>query len=146
MASDRWVNWEGRNCNSAIPYLQSQIKPDGLRRFKKLVLKSKISSMALSTEYEIVSRHSRPVHCIALERCESLCVSAIIKITTTVIITIIALITITAIITFSNVNITVIITVIISITVTVIITVIITVTVTIITTAIIIEGMKIAIS
>lgn len=63
-----WINWEGKCRTSAIPLLQSLYRSDGLRRFRREICKHKIMNMALSNEHEIVSSHTRPVHCISLEK------------------------------------------------------------------------------
>lgn len=54
--------------NSGIPLFESQLRSDGLHRFRRLFCKSIISNMALSTQQEIVSSHTRPVNCLAIER------------------------------------------------------------------------------
>lgn len=73
MVSNIWIDWEksNNNGNSILPYLESQTKMKSLQKFRSLVTKSKIQNMALSAQYEIVSSHNRPVHCLSLEKQEN---------------------------------------------------------------------------
>ena len=69
MLADRpWVNWEKRDGNTGLLLFRSQLRSDGMLRFRRMICKSKIRDMALSTQIEVISPHSRPVHCLALER------------------------------------------------------------------------------
>ena len=62
------INWERRDRNAAIPFFESQLRSDGLQRCRKFFYESIVKNMALSTQHEIVSTHTRPVNCLALER------------------------------------------------------------------------------
>jgi DNA excision repair protein ERCC-8 len=65
------MNWEKKDGNPANALSRSQLRSDGLLRYRRLICKSKIKNMALSIQYELVSLHTRPVHCLALERQEN---------------------------------------------------------------------------
>ena len=62
------INWEKKDRNVAIPFFESQLRSDGLQRCRKFFYESIVKNMALSTQHEIVSNHTRPVNCLALER------------------------------------------------------------------------------
>ena len=64
------INWEKKDGNVAIPFFESQLRSNGLQRCRKVLYESIVKNMALSTRYEVVSTHTRPVNCLALERQE----------------------------------------------------------------------------
>lgn len=51
-----------------IPNPHSQFRADGLLRFRWEFTRNILLNMGMSTECEIVSSHTRPVHCISLEK------------------------------------------------------------------------------
>jgi DNA excision repair protein ERCC-8 len=51
-----------------MPNPHSQLRADGLLRFRWEFTRNVLLNMRMSTEYEIISSHTRPVHCISLER------------------------------------------------------------------------------
>lgn len=58
----------GNERHFGIPNPHSQFRADGLLRFRWEFTKNILLNMGMSTEYEIVSSHTRPVHCISLEK------------------------------------------------------------------------------
>jgi DNA excision repair protein ERCC-8 len=51
-----------------IPNPHSQLRADGLLRFRWEFTRNVLLNMRMSTDYEIISSHTRPVHCISLEK------------------------------------------------------------------------------
>ena len=66
-----WINWEGKVRNAALFYFQCQSRMHGQLRFRREICKDRLMNMQLSTQHEIISSHTRPVHSIALEKQDS---------------------------------------------------------------------------
>lgn len=68
MSNPSWIEWDRKSRNTVIPYLTSQLRTNGHRVLKREVRRQQFLNMQLSAELEIVSAHTRPVHCISLEK------------------------------------------------------------------------------
>lgn len=51
-----------------IPSLNSQLRSDGLLKCRWEFCRNMLVNMGMSVEHEIISSHTRPVHCISLEK------------------------------------------------------------------------------
>lgn len=68
VSNPSWIHWDKKVVNAAIPYLTSQLRRNGHHEFKMEFRRQQLLNLQLSGELEIVSSHTRPVHCISLEK------------------------------------------------------------------------------
>ena len=68
VSNPSWIKWDRKGANAAVPYLTSQLRSNGHHGLKLEIRRQQLLNLQLSAEIEIVSSHTRPVHCIALEK------------------------------------------------------------------------------